>query len=162
MQDLVPITEELPSERREPTIYSSLIAQSKFHIISNSISDRLLSSPAVSASEALSLNAVLETWCASLPWYFQMDQPASLPYDWYLFARQRLCWRYRNLQILLTRPYLLSWAMRRIGSQQVPDGSPEEAKCRRLCIDSAHRTLITSDAYIRQTPLTRLMSWYTL
>ena len=161
-EDLVPITEEVPKERTEPTIYSSLIAQSRFHTMSNSISDRLLSSPVVSPTEALGLNAVLETWSAGLPWYFQMDQPTSLPYDWYLFARQRLCWRYRNLQILLTRPYLLSWAMRRMGSQQDPDGSAEESKCRSICINSAHRTLVTSDAYIRQTPLTRLMSWYTL
>lgn len=158
----MPITVEPPKQRSEPTIYSSLIAQSRFHVISNGISDRLLSSPTVCASEALTLNAVLGSWAATLPWYFQLDQPTSLPYDWYLFARQKVWWRYWNLQILLTRPQLLTWAMRRMGSQQTSDDTPEEAKCRKICLDSAHRTITTANAYIRETALTRLMSWYTL
>lgn len=161
-EDLVPITEELPQERSEPTFYSSLIAQSRFHVISNAISDRLLSSPVISPSEALTLNAVLDSWAASLPWYFQLDQPTCLPYDWYLFARQRCWWRYWNLVILLTRPYLLSWAMRRIGSDLTSEDSPDEQKCRKICIDSAHKTLVTANAYVRGTNMTRLMDWYTL
>ncbi|KAL1305455.1 hypothetical protein AAFC00_002334 [Neodothiora populina] len=161
-EDLVPITEEVPRQRSEPTIYSSLIAQSRFHVISNSISDRLLSSPVVSANEALTLNAVLGSWAATLPWYFQLDQPIALPYDWYLFARQKLWWRYWNLQILLMRPHLLTWAMRRMGGQGTLEDTAEEAKCRKICLDSAHSTLSTANIYIRENTLTRLTSWYTL
>jgi transcriptional regulatory protein GAL4 len=146
----------------EPTLYSSLIAQSKFHLVVNKISNRLLSSPPISDEEALALNSAVELWATTLPWYIQLDSPTSFSYDWHLFALPRLWWRFWNLQIILTRPFLLQWATKRIDSQNISIGDRKQSECRQLCVKSAHMTINSIDKYIRHNQLSRLASWYTL
>ncbi len=146
----------------EPTLYSSLIAQAKFHLAANKILKRLLSSTKLSAGEALALNNVMNPWSAALPWYFQLDQTPTSSWDWYVFARSRLWWKYWNLQITLTRPFLLHWVSGHIEHRHNFDSDREEKECRSLCINSAHQTITSIEEYIRQTPLTRVASWYTL
>ena len=146
----------------EPTLYSSLIAQAKFHLAANKVLERLLSSTNLSAGEALALNNVMTPWTAALPWYFQLNQPLECCWDWYLFARSRLWWKFWNLQITLTRPFLLQWVSRNIGSRHSFDGDREEKECRSLCTSSAHNTITSIEEYIRQHSLTSVTSWYTL
>jgi transcriptional regulatory protein GAL4 len=146
----------------EPTLYSSLIAQAKFHLAANKILKRLLSSTNLSAREALALNDLMTPWTAALPWYFQLDQAPKSSSGWYLFARSNLWWKFWNLQITLTRPFLIQWVSRSIESRHTFDGDREEKECRSLCISSAHQTITSMVEYIRQNPLTSVTSWYTL
>jgi len=163
VQLLTPSTILAPAEQIEPTIYSSLIAQSEFHVVANNLSNRLLSRPPVSATEALQLNTPLHSWEMSLPNYFQFTAHLVSSDDWYIFAKAKLSWRLWNLRILLTRPILLQRAAQLHSSPELLYEETEDAvNCRKLCIDSAHLTLCSIEDYVFHNSLTRLSSWYAL
>jgi transcriptional regulatory protein GAL4 len=155
------MTSVIPSESDQPTLYSSFKVQSELHVAANSISNRLLCAASISAKDSLALNKPLLDWVATVPKYFQLDQPQVCAYDWYVFARSKLWWRYWNLQIILFRPILLRAAMNQIHGRHlhVPFGSDQ---CSVLCLESARRTITTIDQYVNENPLTRLAAWYSL
>lgn len=138
--------------------------QSEFHVVANSISNRLLSRPPVSASEALQLNTPLRSWEASLPNYFQFTAQVVSTNEWYIFAKAKLSWRLWNLRILLTRPILLQRAAQLHSLPGTPsyEDTNDAAICRKLCIDSAHLTICSIEDYVLHNTLTRLSSWYAL
>jgi transcriptional regulatory protein GAL4 len=155
------MTSDIPPESDQPTLYSSLKLQSQLHLATNKISNRLLCAPSISAEEALTLNQSLLKWAAAVPGYFQLDQMKASVHHWYLFARSKLWWRYWNIQIILFRPILLRAAMEQIHGRDfhLP---PVYDQCKKLCLESAHRTIATIDEYIEQNFLTRLAAWYSL
>lgn len=159
---LTPSTTSLPPELPTPTIYSSLICQSRFHQLTNSMSNRLLAINPPSAAETLQMHASIHSYRQSLPSYFDVEQPPAMTTDWYLFARAKLAWRCWNFELLAMRPFLLRWAKtnKQVDSYQE---SQEASRCRQLCIDCAHRTIISIHEYVVMTmPLPRLHAWYAL
>ncbi|OAL20819.1 hypothetical protein AYO22_08447 [Fonsecaea multimorphosa] len=157
---LTPMTSQVPHEVEQPTIYSSLKAQSELHLAANGMSNRLLCTPSISASEALVFNKQLTGWAATVPDYLRLDQPKAASFDWYLFARSKLWWRYWNMQIILFRPIILQAAMEQIqGKHSFPS---EYQECKRLCLEAAHQTTVTIQEYMDQHSLVRLAAWYTL
>ena len=155
------MTTQVPHEVEEPTLYSSLRAQSELHLATNSMSNRLLCTPSISASEALALNKRLTDWAAAVPAYLRLDHPPTASFDWYLFARSKLWWRYSNMQIILFRPIMLQAAMEQIRGRHPPLPSEFE-ECKRLCLEAAHQTTVTIQEYTEQNMLVRLAAWYTL
>jgi transcriptional regulatory protein GAL4 len=162
LQHLTPSTPKIPLEVNEPTLYSSLIAQSELHLIANHIFNRLLSSSEITASEALSFSSTLQSWEFELPWYFQREVSPVHWYDWYLYARCRLWWRYWNMQIILTRSFLLQWAMERRSADLDTNNDTEQMECRDRCIMNARLTIESIDDYVRNFSLTKLAAWYAL
>jgi len=157
---LTPMTCQVPLEVEQPTIYSSLKAQSELHLAANSMSNRLLCTPSISASEALVFNKRLTGWAATVPAYLRLDHPKAASFGWYLFARSKLWWRYSNMQIILFRPIILQAAMEQIqGKNSFPS---EYQECKRLCLEAAHQTTVTIQEYTEQNSLDRLAAWYTL
>ncbi|PVH94825.1 hypothetical protein DM02DRAFT_538639, partial [Periconia macrospinosa] len=156
---LTPETSELPPESAQPTVYSSLKAQSEFHLHTNSISNRLLADPGLSAEAALAINASIDAWILTLPPYFQLTHDPSCQMRWYLFARARLWWRIWNLKIIVFRHILLRRAVaeRSFSSGQIPHSSHEQ--CKRFCVEAAHSTIVSIHNYSTQN-LTRLEGWY--
>ncbi|KAI9732085.1 MAG: lactose regulatory protein lac9 and GAL4-like protein [Cirrosporium novae-zelandiae] len=166
---LTPATKIVPHEVSEPTLYSSLIAQSTFHLSTNSISNRLLAIHPLTASETLTLDKSIDSWNANLPWYFQPSVPSPSANEWFTLARYRLQWRAWNLRIILTRPIVLSWVMQRIGlghrslEDHEDDNQPEHKQCRELCLRSARNTITSIQEYISSyETMSRLGGWYTL
>ncbi|KAH8658118.1 lactose regulatory protein LAC9 [Xylariales sp. PMI_506] len=158
---LTPQTTIMPKELSHPTIYSGLKAQSDFHIHSNSISNRLLSANGLSPDEALAMNQELEDWSKTLPKYFTFDYESSSEGHWFSFARARLWWRFWNLKTTLFRQLLLRRIIRKTGNSAPPASPPLEEKCRDLCINAAHLTVVSINDYLGQACLTRLEGWYT-
>lgn len=156
------MTSKIPSGLSEPTIYAGLKAQTEFHLTTNCVSNRLLSSTPLSAEDALASNTILESWTVGLPHYFRLDQRVTCSDQWYLFARSRQWWRYWNLQIILFRPILLRCAMKRTNSGHFGQVDMDEEKCWGMCINSAHLTIDSIHDYIEQAVLTRLVAWYSL
>jgi transcriptional regulatory protein GAL4 len=158
LQCLTPRTTDLPPESLEPTLYSSLKAQSEFHIQTNYISNRLLADPGLSADTALSFGMAIDMWAQVLPSYFQPNSQTSCQHRWFLFARSRLWWRYWNLKIIVFRHILLR---RAIGRGTVPDSAAqfEQEECKRICVDAAHSTILSIHQY-STLGLTRLEGWY--
>ncbi|KIV79776.1 hypothetical protein PV11_07322 [Exophiala sideris] len=159
---LTPNTVVLPPESSQPTIYSSMKAQSDFHLRSNQLSNRLLSTAGVSPEEALTMHQSLDSWVEALPPYFRQNSTTACQEQWYLFARARLWWRFWNLKIIVSRHILLRRAMKRSENAQMPLGDAVEQKCGDICIDAAHSTIVSIHDFLGQAELTRLVGWYSM
>ncbi|GIK01125.1 lactose regulatory protein lac9 and GAL4-like protein [Aspergillus viridinutans] len=161
---LTSTTTVLPAEENGPTIYSGMIAQAKFHLHTNSVYQRLISTPSLTAEETLGLSKPMEDWYNGLPHYFK--QPITTPEsDNFALVRNRLMWRHWNLRILLYRPILLRWASRRW--TPTPDSPPEpedplETECRMLCLRNARWTISSISDFVNNHICTRLGAWYML
>lgn len=154
-----------------PTIYSGLIWQSKFTIISTEIYNRLISKPQPNANESLLLNKKIEEFIKSLPFYFSEDNDiarkatnipnvSKIP-EWLAFARYRLIWRYKNLQIIIFRTFV--W--QRVIGVKDPEilelaKSPEGKQCRRICLDCAHETILSISSFTGNHDISVITSWY--
>ncbi|CAN9268356.1 unnamed protein product [Alternaria alternata] len=156
---LTPQTVTLPTEVDEATIYSSLRAQSSFHLQTNHISNKLLAEPGLSAEAALALNSSVDAWTHTVPPYFQLSRAPSSSVQWYVFARSRLWWRFWNLKIIIFRQILLRRAISERG--QIPDQATQSTQedCKRICLEAAHSTVVSIHQYAMQE-LNRLEGWY--
>jgi transcriptional regulatory protein GAL4 len=154
-----------------PTIYSGLIWQAKFTIISTEIYNRLISSPTPSAQECLEMNNRIVKFINSLPPFFSEDRlvaeraskipgTTKIP-EWLAFTRYRLIWRYKNLQLILLRAFV--W--QRVIGVKHPDvfelaSSPEGKQCRRICLEAAHETILSVSNFINNHDVAVISSWY--
>ena len=156
-------TNILPDELPYPTAYTGLISQSLFHLETNSLHHRLISTPYPLPEELLSLNQIIKTWENSTPPYFQLDSPIIHASEAFLFARYRLDWRSWNLQIILFRPVVLQLAGRRKQAEPntVPETS-EELACREKCTQSARATINSISDFVATGMVSRLSTWYML
>ncbi|KAL2219178.1 putative C6 transcription factor [Thermoascus aurantiacus ATCC 26904] len=161
-ESLTPATTSVPPEVNGPTLYSGLIAQSKFHLMTKNVYQRLISSPSLTPEETLSLQKPMDDWYQSLPPYLKQATPTPEP-DWLALVRNRLMWRDWNLRILLYRPILLRWAARRWSpnpsSEPEPD-NPAERDCRLLCLQNARATIASISDFMDNHICTRLGAWY--
>nr|AAO00820.1 Unknown protein [Arabidopsis thaliana] len=173
--ELTPTTTALPDESLGPTIYSGLIAQARFHILTNSVYQRLISSPSLTPEDTLKLQQPIEEWYNGLPSYLQHPQmplsvqPTNPDPDSLALVRNRLLWRNWNLTILIHRPILLRWASRRwaplSGMPGTPDAGTEdpcETECRVRCLQNARLTISSISEYMDNYICTRLGAWYML
>jgi transcriptional regulatory protein GAL4 len=158
-QFLTPKTTDLPQEVDYPTLYSSLKAQSDFHLQTNYISNRLLAEPGLAADAALSIGHTMDLWTLKLPLYFQLNVQPTCQFRWYLFARARLWWRFWNLKIIVFRHILLRRAIANRGQVLDSASSAEQDECKRICVEAARSTITSICQYSMQT-LTRLEEWY--
>ncbi|ORY55702.1 lactose regulatory protein LAC9 [Pseudomassariella vexata] len=159
---LTPRSTRLPEESSQPTIYSGMRAQCDFHVHSNYISNRLLSTAGVSMEEALSMNQALDSWSETLPPYFSLQSGSSSSEQWYLFTRSKLWWRFWNLKIISVRQLLLRRAMERNGKNFTFAPNPLDDKCYDIGINAAHSTIESIAEFLGHAELTRLVSWYSL
>ncbi|KAJ5738538.1 hypothetical protein N7493_001693 [Penicillium malachiteum] len=176
---LTPATTTLPSESPGPTLYSGLIAQARFHLLTNSVYQRLISSPTVTPEETLNLQKPMEEWYTGLPSYLHYPlqplavHPTQPDPDNLALVRNRLLWRNWNLIILIYRPILLRWAARRWAPQSgSSDGSsvssdagiedPCETECRVRCLQNARLTIASISEYMDNHVCTRIGAWYML
>lgn len=141
-----------------------MIAQAKFHLLTNSVYQRLISTPSLTPEETLSLQKPMEEWYSNLPDYFKTP-PTTSESDPFALVRNRLMWRDWNLRILLYRPILLRWASRRwtpTTGSSIDQEDPLEADCRRLCLRNARLTLSSITDFVNHHICTRIGAWYML
>ncbi|KAH3676289.1 hypothetical protein WICMUC_002085 [Wickerhamomyces mucosus] len=154
-----------------PTIYSGLIWQAKFTIISTEIYNRLITTPTPTTQECLSMNHKIVEFINALPKYFSenrfvAEKSSTIPGqdkipEWLALTKYRLIWRYKNLQIILFRAFI--W--QRVIGVKNPEilqvsSSPEGKLCRRICLDSAHETILSVSNYISNHEISVISSWY--
>ncbi|KAK9354928.1 fungal-specific transcription factor domain-containing protein [Lipomyces doorenjongii] len=110
--DLTFDTKTMPKgSQTDITIYSGMIVQCRFHKMTNSLYNRLISKPGLTAEQTLAFTARIDTFVNELPYQFQESTPIDSTFDWFVFCRYRLFWRYRNLRILAYRPVVLQRAL---------------------------------------------------
>lgn len=179
LQALTPSTTTLPPQEPGPTLYSGLIAQARFHLLTNSVYQRLISSPSLTPEETVNLQKPIDEWYNSLPSYMQHPQeplavqPTQPDPDNLALVRNRLMWRNWNMTILIHRPILLRWAARRwaptTGSPGGPSAAheagnedPYETECRMRCLHNARLTISSISDYMDSYVCSRLGAWYML
>jgi transcriptional regulatory protein GAL4 len=155
----------LPDEIALPTVYSSLILQSEFHLTTNPLYHRLISNPPPAVHELLILQKPIDAWQESIPSYFQLNNPDLHQNDYFILDGNRLSWRMWNLRIILFRPIVLRWASKHWTANQngaVDIENLEEEKCRLLCLQSARETIASISEHMAGNVPSRLASWYIL
>jgi transcriptional regulatory protein GAL4 len=155
-------TTSLPTESSEPTLYSGLKWQSDFHVHSNHISNRLLSSTALSPEDAISMDRELDSWSERLPSYFRLDQETTCADPAFFFARCRLWWRFWNLKIILFRQILLKRAVERSKQGALGFSGEADIRSRNTAVNAASSTITSIESFSQSGLMTRLVAWYSM
>ncbi|ODQ64232.1 hypothetical protein NADFUDRAFT_83788 [Nadsonia fulvescens var. elongata DSM 6958] len=156
-------SESLPPAVAGPTIYSGLIAQTQFALASNEIYNRLISKPSPTAEEVLYLDKRIDEFINKLPIYFQEEHQDDNGPHWLVFTQYKLGWRYRNLRIILFRPFILQRILSE-GEKPMPmnmNGTAEK-ECRRACLKNAHDTITSVERFVLNQERSIISVWYAL
>ncbi|CRG82890.1 putative transcriptional regulatory protein C139,03 [Talaromyces islandicus] len=161
-ESLTPATTTLPPESPGPTQYTGLIAQAKFHLKTNHVYHRLISSPSITAEETKELHKPMEEWYNELPIYLKSSSPNEP--DWLALVRNRLMWRDWNMRMLIYRPIVLRWASEHWSSAEAvgDQEDPAERDCRIRCLQYARTSIISISEFMERHMCTRLGAWYML
>ncbi|KLJ13002.1 hypothetical protein EMPG_12045 [Blastomyces silverae] len=108
------ITAKLPQyleDRENALAILPLVENSQFCRIATQVGDALAASPVVNSAEMASLDNQLVEWHNNLPPLLKAHDPCP---ETISTTRTIMRWRYQSQRILLHRPVLLSYAMRRV------------------------------------------------
>ncbi|RAL11890.1 putative C6 transcription factor [Aspergillus homomorphus CBS 101889] len=107
------ITVKLPHYREKGNVLDilPLLENVRFCKIATQIQEVLAASPLTKYQEMTQLDSQLLEWYENLPYILKDHEPCS---ESIAFTRTVMKWRYYNQRMLLYRPTLLSYAMRRV------------------------------------------------
>ncbi|PYH43643.1 putative C6 transcription factor [Aspergillus saccharolyticus JOP 1030-1] len=107
------ITVKLPHYREKGNVLDilPLLENVRFCKIATQIQEGLAASPLTKYHEMTQLDSQLLEWYDNLPYILKDHEPCS---ETIAFTRTVMKWRYLNQRMLLYRPTLLSYAMRRV------------------------------------------------
>ena len=124
----------------------------------NQIYARIISKPLPSAKELLHMDDTsMGEWLAKIPPYFA--QQASVPPK-YTFAHAVMMWRYRNLRIIIYRPFVIRKALYARNGRS--DESLESLQAYERCLDEARNTIAGIRDYWATNKNTKIAAWYAL
>ncbi|OBT39438.1 hypothetical protein VE00_09818 [Pseudogymnoascus sp. WSF 3629] len=158
---LTAATTETPEDANEPTVYSGLLMQAKFHLMANPLYARRIGNPDLGVTEVMSMNSKISSWMLTLPYYFQ--ESANLPNltETLALSRYRLFWRVRNFRMLLLWPILIHYTEK---THNIPNARENEMDetARQLCLSYAHDTITSIDEYLLSNISGAFGDWYAL
>jgi transcriptional regulatory protein GAL4 len=158
IQDLTAASTALPNPCDSITPYTAVRVQSSFHIATNAIYRRVISKPFPTTTSLISLDtSLIDTWLSNLPSYFTED--AYIPQK-YSLAHAIMMWRYRNLRIIMYRPFVIRRALNT--RQGKEDESVDNGKAYDKCLDEAKATINAIADFWTSHEQTRLGAWYAL
>ncbi|KAK4048814.1 hypothetical protein OIV83_004580 [Microbotryomycetes sp. JL201] len=144
-----------PTGSTLPTSNSSIIFQTYFHQVANSIIHTLTTSAGpnpVTATTALHLCHDLDVLESTLPAYYFHRDP-----KWFDFPRQMFFWRTQNLRMLVLRSTFLKVAL--AGSETV---SVDEERAWQKCTSCATQIVRSVQKYTDEQPRSCMEWWYCL
>ncbi|OBT81143.1 hypothetical protein VE02_10106 [Pseudogymnoascus sp. 03VT05] len=158
---LTAATTETPDDANEPTLYSSLLMQSKFHLMANPLYARRIGNPDLGVTEVMTMNSKISSWMLTLPYYYQEN--ANLPNltESLALSRYRFFWRIRNFRMLLLWPILIHYTEK---THNIPNARENEMDemARQLCLSYAHDTITSIDEYLLSNISGAFGDWYAL
>ncbi|KUJ10575.1 uncharacterized protein LY89DRAFT_700957 [Mollisia scopiformis] len=135
-KELTASSRSYPAEVAEITPYTAVRTQAVFHRNTNQIYTRVISKPLSTAKELLDLDdTLIGDWLSKLPSHFKEQSSVSPKYA---FAHAVMSWRYRNLRIIMYRPFVIRKALYRNGQK---DDSAESNKAYERCLDEAKSSI---------------------
>jgi transcriptional regulatory protein GAL4 len=160
-EDLSTDSTELPKPRLTPTLYSGMIAQTELCTKTNAMYNKLITRPSPSAREVLEMDKQIAEFQENLPSYFKEEIPIDFHYDNFLvLTRFRLIWRYKNLRIMMFRPFILQRVLSEGDTPLRLLNGPNEKQCRRECLRNAHETILSVSDFVSNYSLSNLGVWY--
>lgn len=148
-------------EQECPTVYTSVKLQSQFHLLTNSIYERIISEPFPSAHDLLEWDQrYVQRWLDLIPSYFHEHQKIDRRFE---RAHRVLFWRFRNLRIIMFRSFLLKNAVFISRGRNDYEAEQEsETQGGRICLTECHNTLTSMNEYWSGGDHNRMDAWYTL
>lgn len=124
-----------------------------------SIYNRLITSPFPSASELVALDDVcIGAWLAQVPHYYSTLPPPESEHALGIGISK---WRYRNLRIVMYRPFLVRWACGPSADTQESSFDVDNLAVFR-CLDAAKETISSIQEHWTSRSHSRLAAWYIL
>lgn len=159
-RELTSMSKSMPAESSSPTTHTALAVQARFHLATNAIYGRVISTPNIPAGELIRLDeAHIGDWLSTLPsWY---TENVALP-PRHQFSHRVLMWRYRNFRIITYRPYVIQRAFRARDNTHVHDPSGDEQEACDRCLNEAKATIVSIHSFWMNNVRNQLSAWYAL
>ncbi|KAF4968338.1 hypothetical protein FSARC_4284 [Fusarium sarcochroum] len=152
-------SDSYPPEVDGITTYTYLRVQSAYHLNTMTIYNRLITSPFPSATDLITLDDVcIGSWLAQVPYYYHAFPPSDSEFALGIGISE---WRYRNLRIVMYRPFLVRWAQPSSQNTQHTLTSSENLAVFR-CLDAAKESITSIQAYWTSRSHSRLAAFYIL
>lgn len=157
-RDLTNLSTTLPPPRSGLTTHSAIAAQARFHLMTNEIYAKVISLPFPSAQELLTLDDErISSWHAI--WSLEASPIDSR----FLLSRSIMEWRYRNLRVIMFRPFVIRKVLKARMSQidsSISDAAAETAVAR--CLAEAKSSIMSINAFWTTGRRNCMASWYAL
>jgi hypothetical protein len=160
---IVENTTSIPAETAGLTINTSLRAGATFYLAADNIYKRLIKHPYPGLDELIRLDDQhLTTWHVLQPHSFRDDSGSDVPEQLALAHLIALC-RYRNLRMVMFRPFLIPLLQKTSGFALHPSSSnPAEMLAYERCMAASRDSIWAISNFWRHRPQTRLAAWYIL
>lgn len=103
---------------------------------------------------------LLEPWLSSIPPYFSEAATNPPPPPKYALAHAVMNWRYRNLRIIMYRPFVIRRALQ--ARDRRADDSPSNTRAYEKCLADAKATITSISDFWDRNEHNRLGAWYAL
>lgn len=159
--DITASTKIWPGETQGTTLYTHVRCQAKFHLATSGIYERLISTTFPTAEEMIQLDDNnLGAWLQELPSFFS---EGALQANRYRLCHAILHWRWRNLRILMYRPYVVRRMVSRAqDTQHSTPATPWDDPAIQRCLDTAGETVHLITTYWQHEKQNVLACWYAL
>ncbi|KAF2729908.1 hypothetical protein EJ04DRAFT_446274 [Polyplosphaeria fusca] len=156
---LTNLSHSLPPDADHVTTYTSVIMQSRFHLLTNEIYTRVITMPYPSATELLELDDRLTgSWEQSVPHWYRPTVEVPQPFT---TGHAVMWWRLRNLRIIMYRPYVMRRALQ--ARSELQASIPQQAqRAYDRCLDEAKDSIKAISEFWSTKSPTRLAAWYAL
>jgi transcriptional regulatory protein GAL4 len=157
-RDLTHLSVSLPPPRSSLTNHSAIADQARFHLMTSEIYARVISLPFPSAEELLQLDEErIHAWYTI--WTAEADQVEAR----FLLSRSIMEWRYRNLRVIMFRPFVIRKVLQaRMRQATAPEvETPTDIAIGR-CLAEAKSSIISIHAFWSAGRRTCMASWYAL
>ncbi|GAB7325224.1 hypothetical protein MBLNU13_g09293t1 [Cladosporium sp. NU13] len=157
-RDLTHLSVNLPPPRPSLTTHSAVADQARFHLMTSEIYARVISLPFPSAQELLQMDDERIN-----AWYTIWTVEANKVEARFVLSRSVMEWRYRNLRIIMFRPFVIRKALQarmRQGTTPQLESTTDIAINR--CLTEAKASILSINMFWSTGRRTCMASWYAL
>jgi len=157
-RDLTHLSLSLPPPRETLTTHSAIASQARFHLMTNEIYAKVLSIPFPSPHELLQMDD--ERISA---WHSIWAVEASEVELRYTLSRSIMEWRYRNLRIIMFRPFVIRKVLQaRMRGEGILQLDPATDTAISRCLAEAKTSIMSIESFWNTGRRNCMASWYAL
>ena len=157
-RDLTHLSVDLPPPRTTLTTHSAIAGQARFHLMTNEIYAKVISLPFPSPQELLQMDD--ERISA---WHSIWAVEASEVEPRYALSRSVMELRFRNLRVIMFRPFVIRKALQaRMRQQVVQQLDPATDTAVSRCLAEAKASIVSIETLWNTRPRNCMASWYAL